>query len=78
MQNLHQEHSDPPQVLHCLTCKTVFPSRSKLFQHIKESGHAQKIATSLDSHSQDEILTKNVTSKSKRKGKKPKPPLASK
>jgi DnaJ family protein A protein 5 len=30
----------------CKTCNEVFPSKTKLFAHIEEEGHAQPIPTS--------------------------------
>ena len=45
--NLHDASStselnaDPPNF--CVTCKSQFPSRNKLFQHLKSTGHSLQL-----------------------------------
>lgn len=31
--------------IHCVTCNCVFPSRNKLFEHLKATGHARATTT---------------------------------
>ncbi|KAK2149764.1 hypothetical protein LSH36_437g02101 [Paralvinella palmiformis] len=51
-----------PQICH--HCSQSFPSRNKLFQHIKETGHALRIE-----HSSDVVKPETGKNKKKRKGK---------
>ena len=57
-------------MLQCNVCRTTFTSRNKLFQHIKDSGHTQKVDTELPG---DVNSDKGKKGKGKRAGKKLKP-----
>ena len=38
--------SDSPDLPHkCMKCKTGFPSKTKLFDHLKETNHAAPVST---------------------------------
>ena len=62
-----QEPASDNSPVTCNVCKHEFPTRNKLFDHIKKTGHAIKL---LDARSKVNKAAAGSGKKSKRKGKK--------